>query len=175
MLRLRKGPAQFTEVPLGGGASITVRSAQQTDVDVCSARAQRDMMGLVSGSEAAALLADVMGDGFNTEALGDPSKVAAAAERLAEMHLVMACNDGWAGIGTEDGEPLDRPSPEYVMLLLNDPRRRRAIMDVINADVHVETAEKKGLAGSLTGAPAIPDSAPNAGGSVSPAQTADAS
>ncbi|MGD9924428.1 MAG: hypothetical protein AB7V13_23740 [Pseudorhodoplanes sp.] len=155
-------------MPLGGGASIRVRPAQQADVDECSARAQRDMMGLVSGSESGALLSSIFGDGFSIEALSDPARVSAAAERLAEMHLVMTCNDGWSGIGTEDGAPLDAPSPEYVLLLMNDPRCRRAVMDVINAVVHGESEEKKESPALRHGGAGDPAIATSAEGSASP-------
>jgi hypothetical protein len=172
MLKLRKGPPPYVPVALGGGAVVRVRAATQADVDHAAARAQRDLMGLVAGSEAGAVLAEVLGEDFRVDALRDTARIAAAGERLSEIYLLLACQDGWSGIGTQDGEPIAEPDPATLALLLNDPRRRARIVTVMNAAVHEETLEKNVSAASPNGGADTPTGAPTAAATASPAPSA---
>ncbi len=172
MLKLRRGKPAYVPVALGGGALIRVRPATQTDVENASARAQRDLMGLVAGSEAALPLAEILGDDFNLSALEDTDRVVAAGSRLAELYIVLACQDGWSGIGTEDGVPIDKPDPATLAMLLADPVRHSRIMGVVNSAVHEELEEKNGSAASLNGAAAIQTGVPPAGAPVNPVLSA---
>jgi len=172
MLRLRKDKPPFVPVALGSDAVIRVRAATQADVDHAAARAGRDLMGLVGGSEAGAVLAAILGEDFKVGALSDTARIAAAGERLSEIYLLLACQDGWSGVGNEDGEPIEEPDPATLALLLNDPRRRARIAAVMNAEVHEETLEKNGSAASPNGGADTPAGAPPAAAAASPAHSA---
>jgi hypothetical protein len=167
MLKLRKGKPPFVPVALGGGATIRVRAATQTDVETASAQAQRDLMGLVAGSEAAGVLAAVLGDDFKVGALQTPARTIAAGTRLSEIYLVLACQDGWSGVATEEGDPIAAPDAATIALLLADPMRRIAVLKVVNSTVHVEQAEKNASSASPNGAAGIPAGAPIAGSMAS--------
>lgn len=156
MLKLTKGKPAFVPIPLGGGAFIRVRPATQTDVEEAGARTSRDLMGLVASSEAAGVLAGVLGDDFNVDALQDPARLTAAGNRLAEIYLVLACQDGWTAVGTEDGTEIETPDAASLALLLADPTRRQKIMAVVNTAVHKESVEKKRLAALPHGEAEIP-------------------
>jgi hypothetical protein len=169
MLQLRKPKRQ--RVPLGGGAWIEVRPATQFDVDKVQAEVSRVLAGLAAGGEAAELLAGVLGEEFDVEALKDRARLEAAAMRLSEIYLVMECQSGWAGIVTEDGALLDAPDPASVALLLSDPVSRKPIMDVINSRIHAERAEGNGLPASPDGGAGAPATAPSAASAASPAPT----
>jgi hypothetical protein len=169
MLKLRKGKPPFVPIALGGDAVMRVRAATQADVDHAAARAQRDLMGLVAGSEAGTVLTAILGDDFKVGALSDTARIAAAGERLSEIYLLLACQDGWRGIGNENGEPIEEPDPATIALLLNDPRRRARIVAVMNAEVHEEIFEKNASAASPNGGADIPTGAPPAAATASPA------
>ncbi len=171
MLKLRKGKPPFTPVVLAESVWIRVRPATQTDVEFASARAQPILAGLVAGVEAGPALASVLGDDFNPEGLVDATNLTAAAARLTEVYLVLACQDGWYGIGTEDGEPIEKPDTGYLALLLADPLYREKIMRVINSAVHEETKEKNGSSASPSGGAGIPDGAPPAGSAATAAHS----
>lgn len=175
MLKLRKGRPPFVPVALGGGAVIRVRTALQSDIDTASARAQRDLMGFVAGSDAADVLAQVLGDDFDVGALKDNARVINASMRLAEVYLVLACQDGWSGIGTEDGEPIPEPDAATLALLMADPDRRLKILSVVNASLHEETQEKNASDASPNGGAGTPTGAPTAGAAGSHAQPASPS
>ena len=170
-LRLRKGKPPFAPVSLGGGAVMRVRAATQTDVEEASARAKNDVMGLVAGSEAAATLACIFGEEF--EVLGDQARIAAAAARLCEIYLVMQCQDGWDGVGiddgSDDGEALSVPDPASIAMLLEDTSIRDAIMRAVNSAVHRVDAEKNASAVSLNGGAGIQTGAPIADATATPA------
>jgi hypothetical protein len=169
MLKLKRGMPAFVPVALGGGAVIRVRPATQTDVEAAGAQAQRLLMGFVAGSEAGDVLAEVLGDGFNVGALRETDRIVAAGSRLAEIYLVLACQDGWTGVGTEDGEPIPAPDAATLAMLLADPVRRARIVAVVNAGLHEETAEKNASGASPNGGAGTPTGAPTAGGQGSPA------
>jgi hypothetical protein len=175
MLKLRKGRPPFVPVDLGGGAVIRVRPATSADVEEAGARAQRDIMGFVAGSDAGDVLAEVLGDDFNVRALKDSPRVMPASARLAEVYLVLACHDGWSGIGTEDGEPIPEPDAATLAMLLADPRHRYKIISVVNASLHEETAEKNVSDASPNGGAGIPTGAPTAGAAGSHAQPGSSS
>ena len=176
-LKLRRGKPPFVPVSLGGGAIIRVRAATQTDLEEAGARARNDVMGLVAGSEAAATLACIFGEEF--EALGDAAKISAAAARLAEVHLVLACQDGWDGVGvddgTDDGTVIERPDAASVAMLLEDTGIRTAIMRVVNSAVHEVVAEKNGSAALPNGGAAILTGAPTADAPATAAPSEDTS
>jgi hypothetical protein len=163
MLKLRKGKPPFVAVALCETAWIRVRPATQTDVEAASARARQVLTGLVAGAEAGQALVSVLGDDFDADALTDPVRLAAAASRLAEVYLVLDCQDGWAGIGSEAGVPIETPDAGSIALLLADPVYSDKILRVINSGVHEEVREKNGSSASPSGGAGIPDGAPPAG------------
>jgi hypothetical protein len=162
MLRLRKGKPPYTAVDLGAGAIMRVRAATQGDVEFASARAQRALLGLAAGSAAASALQGVLGEEFSLEALQHDAGMMTAASRLAEIYLVMSCQDGWDGVVDDDGTPIAAPTAATVALLLNDPVTRRAVIAAVNTRVHEEAAEKNVSAASPNGGAGIPDGAPTA-------------
>jgi hypothetical protein len=175
MLKLRRGKPPFVPVALGGGAVIRVRAATQTDVEEAGARAERDLAGFVAGSDAGDVLAEVLGEDFNIGALKDGARVMTASMRLAEVYLVLACQDGWAGIGTEDGEPIPEPDAATLALLLADPQHRHRVMSVVNSALHEETEEKNASGASPSGGAGTPTGAPTAGAAGSLAQPGSSS
>jgi hypothetical protein len=175
MLKLRRGKPSHMPVALGGGAVIRVRPATQTDVEAAGAQAQRLLMGFVAGSEAGDVLAEVLGDGFTVGALREADRIVAAGSRLAEVYLVLACQDGWTGVGTEDGTPIPEPDAATLALLLADPVCRAKIVAVVNAGLHEETAEKNASSASPNGGAGTPTGAPTAGAPGNPAPSASTS
>ena len=129
-------------------------------------------LGLVAGSEAATALAEMLGEDFNLAALDDDARIVAAGSRLAEVYLVLACQDGWSGIAAEDGTPIAAPDAATVALLLNDPRCRQAVLAVVNSTLHEAQAEKNGSAASPAGGAVIPAGAANAAPAAMPAPPA---
>jgi hypothetical protein len=162
MLRMRKGPPVYQEVALTETASIRVRPATQFDCEEASSRTSRDLAGLIEGSETAERVAALLGEEFDVAGLNDDARNAAAAQKLARVYLVMACNDGWQGVGLDDGTLLEKPEPWSVAMLLSDPMICAGVMSVINARVHREDAEGNGLPASPNGGAGILDSAPSA-------------
>jgi hypothetical protein len=175
MLKLRKGKPPFVPVPLGGGAIIRVRAATQSDVEYASARATPLLAGLVAGAECAPALAGALGDDFNVDALTDEARLRTAAVRLSEIYLVLACQDGWAGVGNEDGSEASAPDAATIALLLQDPVCRNKVMQVVNAAVHAEDEEKNASSASPSGGADIPIGALPADATPSPAPGAAAS
>jgi hypothetical protein len=169
MLRLRKSAPAFIPVSLGGDAHIRVRPATQTDVEYATANAQRDLAGLLAGSEAGPVLAVILGEGFTIDALRPGGSAAVACARLAEIYLTLRCQDGWRGVATEDGEPIAAPDAASLALLLADPVSREAVMRVINQRLHTEASEGNAFAASPSGGAAIPDGAPTAEPTAIPA------
>jgi hypothetical protein len=166
---LRLGKPKRRQVDLGGGAWIDVRPATQFDLDQVHADVSRSLAGIVAGGEAAEFLAGVLGEEFNVDGLKDRDRLVAASMRLSEIYLVMACQSGWDGIGTEDGKPLGAPEPASVALLLSDPTIRARVMAVVNSRIHVEQAEGNVLPASPNGGAGAPDTAPPAGPATNPA------
>lgn len=172
MLVLQRKSRAFIPVPLPGGASINLRTADSADFDVASSKAKRDMAGLLSGSEAGPVLAAALGDEFKIESLKDVDKIAAAAERLAQTYLVVECNDGWSGVEL-DGDAEPELNAGTVAILLDDPNIRQAIMEIVRAPIHRAVMEKNGSAASPDGtAKAAPASVPSAGSTDQPAPPA---
>ncbi|KAB2937395.1 hypothetical protein [Hyphomicrobium sp.] len=169
MLKLRKGKPPFVPVALGESAWIRVRPATQTDVEFATAQAHPRLAELVAGSESAQALASVLGDDFELGVRLDAARLATAAARLTEVYLVLACQDGWCGIGNEDGTPIEKPDTSSIALLLADPMYRDKIMRVINSAVHEETKEKNGSSASPSGGAGILAGAPAAGSGETPA------
>ena len=65
---------------------------------------------------------------FNVDALADNDNFVAAGQRLAEVHLVMACQDGWqrrAGRRGDGARGSIELSLGSLALLLDDPACRR--------------------------------------------------
>jgi hypothetical protein len=166
------GKPKRRQVDLGGGAWIDVRPATQFDLDQVHADMSRSLAGIVAGSEAAEFLAGVLGEDFNVDGLKDRDRLVAASIRLSEIYLVMACQSGWSGIVTEEGQLLEVPEPASVALLLSDPAIRTRVMAVVNARIHVEQAEGNGLPASPNGEAGAPDTAPPAEPATSPAPAA---
>jgi hypothetical protein len=166
---LRLGKPKLRRVDLGGSAWIEARPATQFDLDQVHGDVSRALAGIVAGSEAADFLAGVLGEDFNVDALKDRDRLLAASIRLSEIYLVMACQSGWSGIVTEDGQLLDVPQPASVALLLSDPAVRTRVMAVVNARIHVEQAEGNVWPASPNGEAGAPDTAPPAGPVTSPA------
>jgi hypothetical protein len=151
MLRLRKSKPVAVAVQLGKEAFIKVRPATQLEVDQASAQASNIVMGLVAGGDGADILSAVLGDEFKVATLKEETRIGAVISRLAEVYLVHACQEGWTGVGTEDGEPIETPDPANIALLLKDLGLRKKIIDVVNSSVHLETDEKNGSAASPRG------------------------
>ena len=169
---LRLGKSKPRRVDLGGSAWIEARPATQFDLEEVHAEVSRALAGIAAGSEAADFLAGVLGEDFNVDGLKDRDRLVAASIRLSEIYLVMACQSGWDGIITEDGQPLDAPEPASVALLLNDPAIRARVMAVVNSRIHVEQAEGNGLPASPNGGAGAHPTAPNAVPATSPAPAA---
>jgi hypothetical protein len=169
MLALTKGKPEAQRVLLGKDAWIEVRPATQFELEEAHANVSRMLAGIIAGSEAADALSGVLGDDFDVDGLKNRARLAAASARLADIYLVMACQEGWTGIGAEDGTPFAQPEPWSVGLLLNDPMRRAAVMVVVNSSVHREIAEGEGLPASPHGGAGVRATAPNAAPAASPA------
>ena len=102
-----------------------VRPATQFEVDRVSAFVSTcKLAGLIAGSEAASVLAGILGDDFAVDGLQDRAKLQAASARLSEINLVMACQDGWGRMQTQDGATIDAPDEASIALLLNEPEIR---------------------------------------------------
>jgi hypothetical protein len=170
MIKLRKGKPPFVALKLGEDAYIRVRTATQNDVEYVTAKVTPLIMGLLADSESAGpVLAEVMGDDFSLGALKDDARVNAAAARLTDIYLVLACQDGWGGICDEGGEPIAAPCELSLAQLLADPVLRKKIMGVVEAGLHEEIKEKNGSAALPTGEAGIPTGAPTADAAVTPA------
>lgn len=174
MIRLRKR-APATRVPLGKDAWIDVRPATQFEVEEAFAKVKNSMAGIADGSAAAIVLASILGDDFNVGDLAVKTKFDTASDRLAEIYVVLSCQSGWAGVGDEEGNVFAAPDAATIALLLNDSMIRQRIMKVVNAGVHLETAEGNGLPASQSGGAGTPDGAPGAGPMATPVQTGDVS
>lgn len=156
-----------------------VRPATTLEVDEAIARVTRDVAALQDASDAAVALIAVLGGDFTVGDVADKEKISALSQRLANMHLVMACQDGWGGVELEDdaGEiaVLEKPEPWSAALLLRDPVNARRIMAVVNSRVHLETSEGNGLPTSPTGGVGTDESsAPGAAALGTAAPTAGA-
>jgi hypothetical protein len=169
---LRLGKSKPRRVDLGGSAWIEARPATQFDLDEVHAEVSRALAGIAAGSGAADFLAGVLGEDFNVDGLKDRDRLLAASIRLSEIYLVMACQSGWSGIVTEDGQLLEVPEPASVALLLSDPAIRTRVMAVVNSRIHVEQAEGNVLPASPNGGAGVPDTAPPAGPATNPASAA---
>ncbi|MGE0038067.1 MAG: hypothetical protein AB7S93_20805 [Xanthobacteraceae bacterium] len=174
-LRLRKSKPVARRVVLGANDRdpdgneipdtapwIVVRPATQFEVDRVAALVGIQLAGLVAGSEAASALAGILGDDFVVDGLADQPKLQAASARLSEINLVMACQDGWGRIQTEDGSAIAAPDEASIALLLNEPEIRARVLAVVNARIHEETAEGNVLPASPDGEAGAPATAPSA-------------
>ncbi len=167
MLVLKNPDGASVPVALGGGATILLRRATQMDVAACFAKARHEVLAFVK-PESGDLLAQIL-PGFSVGAMDDPATVDAVVEMFSMMHLVMQCHDGWSGIGDENGNPIEAPVREYVLLLLNDPVAFAAIDGFFKLRLFDEVQEKKTSPVSPDGGAGIQTTAPNAGASASDA------
>ncbi len=174
-LRLRKSKPLARRVVLGANDRdrdgneiadtapwIMVRPATQFEVDRVAALVGIQLAGLIAGSEAASALAGILGDDFAVDGLQDRAKLQAASARLSEINLVMACQEGWGRMQTQDGATIAAPDEASIALLLNEPEIRARVLAVVNARIHEETAEGNGLPASPDGEAGAPATAPNA-------------
>jgi hypothetical protein len=148
MLILNTDLPPAREIPLGGNAFITLRSATLVEAERAHAEVRRSLGLLGEGQQFMAQygldhmeLPQVLSDGGATEGL---------AELITLTELVMACGTGWRGIGLTDHSPAPFDRANVARLLL-DPGIAGIIRTAVQGRLHEVVAEGNGSAPSSSG------------------------
>jgi hypothetical protein len=169
MLMLRSQRPEPVKVVLPGAAFVMVRAATTADVDRARSEIQALIAGVAASEDSLSLVSMVLGEEFQFVDLTDFAKLEQVTRGLSRLKLAFICCEAWDGIGDESGEPLPL-TLENLALLLRDSAIASAIDRVVEAKVHIESAEKNGSAASRDGeAAADKPTAPNAGAQKSDA------
>ena len=149
MLILSETSSAPQEVPLGGGATITVRPANLIEVEQAVAGVRRAVSILREGGAMPAHygltldLATILGVDGGGEGL---------AELMSLVEITLVCASGWQGVGLEDGSPAPLTRENLARLLL-DPNRADRVRNVVYGPLHRVSEEGEGSPPSSSGEP----------------------
>jgi hypothetical protein len=154
-------------IPLGGNATLWVRPAEMFEQIEAEQNAVQLLAGLITGQDAAMRATAMLGRQFRDADFTDRAWAVAAQQCILLLELATLCATRWEGVLGDDDKPIEKPTREYLALLLRDCEAAKLVSAALHAKIHEEISEKNGSAASLNGGAGHPATADAATSSTS--------